>query len=271
MVASTPIPPFNSQICYFRYDVLNAARIDQVHISRLGKTPVPTIRIQNLPQIIRRANDATDPRNIFYQAILGSESVEEYLNKVGDIYVVPPTYMERMGAIRELNYMRDNRGWVAEVPDQVGTENDGATAEGFRPDPSNDARTRVLRAVINRQGQFLFRKELLQIYDGRCAVTGCSVQPLLEAAHVTPYLGEHTNVLSNGILLRADIHSLWDLGLLAVHPVERTVHVDITVSGSDSMYAELIGVMIRAPNQANHRPSEDSLRSQWDFFSSIRA
>lgn len=225
------------------------------------------IRIRNLPQVLRRALTTADPRHVFYEAILKSSTFEEYFAKVGDVVVVPPTYRERIGASRELKYMRDRCGWVAEA--EIAAEL--PAAEEFRPDPATDARLHVVRAVAQRQGQAAFRRDLIEIYDGRCAVTGCRVQPLLEAAHVTPYRGAYTNVLSNGILLRSDIHSLWDLGLLAVDPVQRVVQVNPDVAAADNMYGELNGVMISEPNQVTHRPSEAALRSQWDFFSALLA
>ncbi|HUZ56031.1 MAG TPA: HNH endonuclease [Streptosporangiaceae bacterium] len=56
---------------------------------------------------------------------------------------------------------------------------------------------------------------LMAAYSGRCAVTGCTVQAVLEAAHLRPYRGPDSNVTGNGLLLRADIHTLLDLQLLA--------------------------------------------------------
>lgn len=70
----------------------------------------------------------------------------------------------------------------------------------------------------------------MTLYQGQCGITGCAVKPLLEAAHVTPYLGEYTNNFANGFLLRADIHTLWDLGLIAAHPDTRSVWVCPTVA-----------------------------------------
>lgn len=46
---------------------------------------------------------------------------------------------------------------------------------------------------------------------------------MLETAHVLPYRGEHTNDVSNGIILRADFHILFDEGLLALDPDSRSV------------------------------------------------
>lgn len=77
-----------------------------------------------------------------------------------------------------------------------------------------DARQRELRAVFLRRGQEKFRKDLINAYKSRCAVTGCNIVEILEAAHIIPYRGEHTNRCNNGLLLRADIHTLFDLGLL---------------------------------------------------------
>lgn len=80
-------------------------------------------------------------------------------------------------------------------------------------DNDHDARVRILRAIKERRGQRAFRQELLKAYGGRCAITGCDVPEVLEAAHIMPYRGEHTNRVDNGILLRADWHTLFDEGL----------------------------------------------------------
>lgn len=229
---------------------------------------MPTfIVVNNLAQLVRRANKLDDPRNVFYRAVLASKTYEEYMEMVGDVYVVPPTYPEQMGAQREYNYMLGNRRWIAEqpVPDGQGA---GPAVDGFRPDPALDARQRVLREVVQRQGQARFREEMLRIYENRCAVTGCTVTPILEAAHVTPYRGEHTNDPTNGILLRTDIHSLWDLGLLAAEPATRTVWVSPSVK-VDASYKALHGIALREPNPPELRPSAASLESQWAFVQDV--
>ena len=62
----------------------------------------------------------------------------------------------------------------------------------------------------------MFRAKLLEAYGGRCAITGSNATAVLEAAHILPYRGEHTNRVDNGLLLRADVHTLFDLGLVWV-------------------------------------------------------
>lgn len=79
-----------------------------------------------------------------------------------------------------------------------------------------DERHRALRAVVGRQGQPRFRAALLYAYGRTCAITGCTASPVLEAAHIDPYLGEHTQHVTDGLLLRSDVHTLFDLYLIAI-------------------------------------------------------
>ena len=84
------------------------------------------------------------------------------------------------------------------------------------PEDLNDARRRVLAEVVRRQGQGRFRDALRRAHGDRCAATGDAPPEVLEAAHVDPYLGPQSNLADNGLLLRADIHTLFDLHLIAV-------------------------------------------------------
>jgi hypothetical protein len=93
-----------------------------------------------------------------------------------------------------------------------------ADDQPFDPTDLEDARRQVMRAIKERRGQAGFRRELLTAYSGRCAVTGCDVLDVLEAAHIHPYRGDETNHPSNGLLLRADLHTLFDCDLVSVEP-----------------------------------------------------
>ena len=87
-----------------------------------------------------------------------------------------------------------------------------------------------------RPRQEAFRRVLLRAYEGRCAITGCDVEPALEAAHVADWRSEN----GAGILLRADLHRLLDDGLLVIDG-------DYTVSAAPPWYRELQGVRLRLP------------------------
>jgi hypothetical protein len=131
----------------------------------------------------------------------------------------------------------------------------------FDPLGQEDARERSLRSVVERRGQSKFRMKLIKSFNGRCAITGCEVLPILEAAHITPYLGIATNDISNGLLLRADLHTLWDLGLVAIDPEKLTVWVSLAIT--DPTYRQLEGEPLRMPPPAHLRPSIEALRAQW--------
>lgn len=76
--------------------------------------------------------------------------------------------------------------------------------------------TRQLRAIQIRRGQWDFRDRLLSAWSRRCIVTECRIEGLLEAARIVPHAKEPDYRTSNGLLLRADIHTLYDLGLLSI-------------------------------------------------------
>ena len=69
-----------------------------------------------------------------------------------------------------------------------------------------------------RLGQGAFRVLVIDAYERRCAVTGEKTLPVLEAAHIKPYAENGPHRVSNGILLRSDLHKLFDLGYVTVTP-----------------------------------------------------
>jgi len=69
-----------------------------------------------------------------------------------------------------------------------------------------------------RLGQGSFRTLVIDAYGRRCALTGESTLPVLEAAHIRPYSDHGPHAISNGLLLRSDFHKLFDTGLITVEP-----------------------------------------------------
>lgn len=128
-------------------------------------------------------------------------------------------------------------GFDAPVDSEATPNDDGS---------SDPPRIKVLRSIAVRRGQRKFREKLLRVYGGRCAVTGSSVESLLEAAHIVPYADSGMNSVDNGLLLRADIHTLFDLGLLQIEPSTMTVYVseEITESPYSAFTGQKIGCMI---------------------------
>jgi len=72
-----------------------------------------------------------------------------------------------------------------------------------------------------RLGQGAFRVVVSDVYERRCAITGEKVLPVLEAAHIKPVKDGGQHETTNGILLRSDLHKLFDKGYVTVTPDHR--------------------------------------------------
>ena len=136
--------------------------------------------------------------------------------------------------------------------------------ELFAPKDVLDGRRRVFAEVLQRLGQQAFRRKLLAAYKEQCAITRTDTKWVLEAAHITPYRGVKTNAVSNGLLLRADVHTLFDLNLISIEPEHLRVRVSSTLSGS--LYEKLDGRAPMIPVKAAERPSEAALRDNYSLF-----
>lgn len=75
--------------------------------------------------------------------------------------------------------------------------------------------------VRPRRGQGTFRATVTNAYKRTCAITGEHTLPALEAAHIRPFGEDTPNNTYNGLLLRADFHKLFDVGLVTVTPEYR--------------------------------------------------
>ena len=78
------------------------------------------------------------------------------------------------------------------------------------------ARVEVLR--LERKRQSKFRDLLFEDFGGRCAVTGCDIDLILEAAHIIPVKDGGLDKRKNGLLLRSDIHKLFDAQVMLISP-----------------------------------------------------
>lgn len=97
----------------------------------------------------------------------------------------------------------------------------GETDELLNP---GDDPQRPLRIIRGRLGQGAFRSLVTDAYTRRCAISGERTLPALEAAHIKPYAESGPNRTENGLLLRSDLHRLFDAGYVTVTP-ERRIEV----------------------------------------------
>lgn len=117
--------------------------------------------------------------------------------------------------------------------------------------------------TIPRINQGAFRAVVLHAYDSRCAITGHRIRPTLQAAHIRPvsHGGEHR--VDNGLLLRSDVHTLFDLGYVTVDPdlrVRVSPRLEKEFGNGRELYdLEAKGALIHVPKSATSWPSKDFL------------
>jgi putative restriction endonuclease len=117
--------------------------------------------------------------------------------------------------------------------------------------------------VRPRLGQGAFRILVTDNYSRRCAVTGERTLPALDAAHIRPFSDGGKHEVSNGILLRRDIHSLFDSGYVTITPdlkleVSRRIKEEFE---NGRHYYAMHGSGLTAPDDPRRRPNLKAL--QW--------
>jgi hypothetical protein len=186
---------------------------------------------------IRDADDSADSQAFVWQRRLDAEPWYVHTLSSGDGLIVrgEPPYK-----IEERSTMMDP------LPETPGED-----------DKFREGQIRV------RQGQGEFRSKLLEAYGRRCTVTGTLLEPLLEAAHIVPHAEETNYRVTNGLLLRADIHTLYDLYHLSID--ERgVIHVSREAKRTD--YAQWHGKRIRFPDRSSMAPSPSNLAGRHQRF-----
>lgn len=117
------------------------------------------------------------------------------------------------------------------------------------------------RLTVPRLGQQAFKGLVLTSYHRRCAITGGKISPTLQAAHIRPVAKEGQHRLDNGLLLRSDVHTLFDDGYLGIDHrhrllVSRRLRDDF---GNGKEFYDIAGQPIDVPDRRADRPSAESV------------
>lgn len=117
------------------------------------------------------------------------------------------------------------------------------------------------QVILPRLGQGAFRVLVADNYARSCAVTSSHIFHILDAAHIRPYAQGGTHSPTNGLLLRQDVHTLFDRGYMTVTPdfrleVSRRIKEEFN-NGAE--YYAIHGNQIRLPEIEQFRPSPEAL------------
>jgi hypothetical protein len=141
-----------------------------------------------------------------------------------------------------------------------------ATPPSVPPYQPNKGKLRRPASVVVRGPQGQFRILVRAAYGDRCVLTGCAITEALEAVHIDPYENSSQHNPKNGLLLRKDLHALFDRTLIAVNP--RTMRVEIAPSVRlYAGYSELHRkARLRAPETGyeSYGPEPSALGSRWE-------
>lgn len=125
-----------------------------------------------------------------------------------------------------------------------------------------DERKIAMAAQVQREGQGAFRARLLDAYNGCCAITGEHTEPVLDAAHIQPYLGARSNHIQNGLAMTKEFHALFDRGYVTVTP-EFVVRISPRLRmdwNNGRRYFPYDGQrLVQVPARKQDRPSPEAL------------
>lgn len=112
-----------------------------------------------------------------------------------------------------------------------------------------------------RSGQPKFRRNLLKLYDEKCVITNCPVKGVLEAAHILNHSISGINDSSNGLLLRSDLHNLFDSNKIKINP--KTYKIEVNESLKNTSYWQFNNNKIR-PGINGEYPSKEYLTKKYN-------
>jgi len=119
------------------------------------------------------------------------------------------------------------------------------------------------RMIRARRGDKTLRDSLLKRSGDTCAISGPCPRDLLEVAYFVPFPSGNVNAPDNAMLLRSDLHTLWDLNLIGIEPA--TGAIKLAKKLNKSVYAEYEGRNLHARLDGT-KIASDALKQRWQIF-----
>jgi hypothetical protein len=171
---------------------------------------------------------------VFFERPVGKELLEAHKDD--------GTFISSIGASRHSRIWPISDGDVESLLSAVREKaHKIAQYENQNPDPHEPLNLEkiedatALRQVVLRRYQSAFRQTLLSKRPNCCAITGTSELSVLEAAHIIPYAERFADrdKPENGLLLRSDIHKLFDAHLISINPKTKEIEISDRIASPD--------------------------------------
>ena len=177
----------------------------------------------------------------------------EHLSKPGNVF--DDIHATRTSKLRYLS-----PEWAAQLDELIHKKR----KIEFSEDANNEVkRLKRLAKMARRPQQKKFSEELRAAYEGKCAISGCHVGAALQAAHIQTSSGSDNNSITNGILLRADIHALFDAFLLTLSADGEKLQISPKLD--DRSYRWLRNAKVRRPEHGK-APSKENIEAHRKLF-----
>lgn len=153
------------------------------------------------------------------------------------------------------------REWVPAAIKKVNPKTSAILNKWLKKKPhdlrdQDDKVFRIRREVLQRTGQAKFRDLIRSAYVNTCAISGAFEQSALVAAHILPVKNKGRHSVNNGLLLRADLHNLFDSGLISI---DRTYKVHVSSLVRDKKYRKFNGKKLKLPSSRRLWPDPIAL------------
>jgi putative restriction endonuclease len=198
-----------------------------------------------------------------YKASNSSDERSVTDSEIGCIVLTNAVYYDDDKFLDLDNYEIDFSRFIVKIkyynendPLEIATQ---STLKEFELLPTSIEKLKKSRLVTERKGQGNFRAIITTAYSNKCCITSETTPELLEAAHIQPYFDENSNHVKNGLLLRVDLHKLYDNGLLYI---DESFKIHISPEVKSEFYRKLNGTTIRLPENNNLHPSKEALKSK---------
>jgi len=205
----------------------------------------------------RAADQSVDP-------VIGCNVLAEpFFLRRSEWIAIPPTWAANIvqGKSYDTDLAEGRALWRSVQDSMLAQRAQDAISTGV---DENDRRFGAEFLTRGRLGQGAFRVLVTDAYLRKCAVTGEKTLPVLEAAHIKPYALRGPHSVKNGILLRSDLHKLFDLGYLTVTPalrVEVSPRLKAEWENGREYYAYHGRELVCRPADAVNLPNKEFL--QW--------
>ena len=183
----------------------------------------------------------------------------------------PLNSLDEVGLEAVISRVEDEKYWAAEMKKEINSsrtkreQGNAASKKVESPiDRADELIERDNKSNNTRDKQALFRQKTLTLYENKCAICGWAIKAALEAAHIEPYKNMSSHFAANSLLLRADLHALFDRLLFSIEPGTFEIITSRPLIGTP--YEALLSGKVTPPKGIDIKLFNHQLRIHFEDF-----